>query len=112
MESYRNFSDRVCHRTILNIGFLDHLEPEQLNGIQKELTLRVDGKASLFSPEDPLVVAHVELFWSKIVSEKRVDVSIEGQERKRKLIDTETRWSTVMCVRLGQNGYVIKHWNN
>ena len=90
VESYRNFTDRICHRTILNIGFLDHLEAEQLNGIQKELTLRADGKVSLFSPEDPLVAKHVALFWARIISEKRVDVSIAGQEKKRKLIDTDT----------------------
>jgi hypothetical protein len=35
VESYRNESDRVCHRTILNVGYLDSLQVEQLNLIQK-----------------------------------------------------------------------------
>ena len=35
VESYRNESGRVCHQTILNIGFLEDLVPEQLNKIQK-----------------------------------------------------------------------------
>ncbi|MEG1543154.1 MAG: hypothetical protein RR382_01335 [Tannerellaceae bacterium] len=24
VESYRNLDDRVCHRTILNVGFINH----------------------------------------------------------------------------------------
>ncbi len=32
VESYRNSDGRVCHRTILNIGFIfDEYTPEQLN---------------------------------------------------------------------------------
>jgi len=42
VESYRNAENRVCHRAILNVGFPDHLKPEQLNKIQKELTHRAE----------------------------------------------------------------------
>ena len=38
VESYRNSDDRVCHRTILNAGYLDELTTDQLNLIQKILT--------------------------------------------------------------------------
>jgi hypothetical protein len=40
IESNRNAEDRICHRTILNVGFLDmeEVKPEQLNQIQKILT--------------------------------------------------------------------------
>ena len=38
VESYRNIQDRVCHRTMLNVGFLDDITAEQLNIIQKRLT--------------------------------------------------------------------------
>ena len=32
IESYRNETDRVCHRTLLNVGFLDDLvDIDQLN---------------------------------------------------------------------------------
>ncbi len=37
VESYRNGDDRVCHRTILNAGYLDELTTGQLNLIQKYL---------------------------------------------------------------------------
>lgn len=38
VESYRNAQGRVCHRTILNIGFIeDELRPEQLNIIARTL---------------------------------------------------------------------------
>ncbi len=40
-ESYRNHHDRVCHRTILNAGYLDELSIDQLNMIQKILTAKV-----------------------------------------------------------------------
>lgn len=30
VESYRNHRDRVCHRTILNAGYLDELNPDQM----------------------------------------------------------------------------------
>jgi hypothetical protein len=35
VESYRNAEDRICHRTMLNAGFLDmhEVQAEQLNQI-------------------------------------------------------------------------------
>jgi hypothetical protein len=44
VESYRNSDGRVCHRTMLNLGFLGGLSPEQMNVIQKILTNRVENK--------------------------------------------------------------------
>lgn len=41
LESYRNHDNRICHRTILNAGFLDDLTTVQLNLIQKILTTKV-----------------------------------------------------------------------
>jgi hypothetical protein len=37
VESYRNLENRICHRTLLNVGFLPELKPEHLNIIQKKL---------------------------------------------------------------------------
>ena len=49
VESYRNAQGRVCHRTILNIGFLeDALTPEQLNIIARTLTDIYERKETLF----------------------------------------------------------------
>jgi len=38
VESYRNFKGRICHRTMLNVGFLHDLKAGDLNKIQKQLT--------------------------------------------------------------------------
>ncbi|GHV65990.1 hypothetical protein FACS1894199_08300 [Bacteroidia bacterium] len=41
VESYRNHDDRVCHRTLLNIGFLsEDVSIEQLNLIRRKLVER------------------------------------------------------------------------
>ncbi len=56
VESYRNATGRVCHRTILNIGFLEvALSQKQLNTIARALTDMYEKKISLFSMDDPLV---------------------------------------------------------
>ena len=84
VESYRNMYGRVCHRTILNVGFLDEAEPEpeQLNKIQKELSNRVEGKTDLFEEQDNLVIDLTEQFWERIVREKRVDIVDKSQPKK------------------------------
>jgi hypothetical protein len=60
VESCRNSENRVCHRTMLNVGFLDmdEVNESQLNRIQKILTLRSEcSTGSLFEEktEDPTV---------------------------------------------------------
>ena len=55
VESYRNADHRVCHRTILNVGFMEDVTPDQLNIIQKQLTERYEGKQTIFEQrqDDP-----------------------------------------------------------
>jgi hypothetical protein len=80
VESYRNSDGRVCHRTLLNVGFLDmsSVSPEQLNQIQKYLTLRCKdlSSSSLFEDTiaDPVVRSYVDTLYSRLVSEKKIDV--------------------------------------
>lgn len=84
VESYRNADNRVCHRTILNVGFMDDVIPDQLNKIQKQLTERYENKQTLFEQEqdDPIVRKYVEEFWQRIVASKKVDIgSIEKLSR-------------------------------
>ena len=87
VESYRNERDRVCHRTILSAGFLDELRSEQLNQIQKILTSKVSNLSTpLFEvpySEDPTVLRYVEEFYNRMVSEKRIDVLVEKDEKKK-----------------------------
>jgi len=86
VESYRNFDDRVCHRTILNAGYLDELNTDQLNLIQKILTAKATNHDQpLFElpyTDDPTVIQYVDKFYNRMVAEKRIDVLVENQEKK------------------------------
>ena len=74
VESYRNETGRVCHRTILNLGFIeDRYTPEQLNQVAKILTERYQRKQSLFTCEDETVTSFAKHLWERIVNEKRLD---------------------------------------
>src|ERR1700733_1795231 len=83
VESYRNADNRVCHRAILNVGFVEDVTPEQLNKIAKQLTEKYEHKEPLFEPEaDPVVKRYVDDLWQRIVASKKLDiVSAEGLSR-------------------------------
>lgn len=86
VESYRNSDDRVCHRTILNAGYLDALNTDQLNLIQKILTAKVanHGQALFELPytDDPTVLQYVDEFFDRMVAEKRIDVLVEKMDKQ------------------------------
>jgi len=86
VESYRDYRDRVCHHTILNAGYLDELNTDQLNLIQKILTSKVNNQDKpLFElpyTGDAVVIRYVDEFYNRMVSEKRIDVYVEKQEKK------------------------------
>ncbi len=86
VESYRNICDRVCHRTILNAGYLDGLSTDQLNLIQKILTIKANNNSQpLFELPftiDPAVAHYVDEFYKRMVYEKRIDVPEEKQANK------------------------------
>jgi len=87
VESYRNHLDKVCHRTILNAGYLDTLNTDQLNLIQKILTSKVNHhNEDLFDypySDDPIVMHYVDEFYKRMVVGKRIDVQINKQEKKK-----------------------------
>lgn len=87
VESYRNHCDRVCHRTILNAGYLDELNTDQLNLIQKILTSKVNNfNNPLFElpyTDDATVIQYVDQFYQRMVCEKRIDVYDEKQGKKK-----------------------------
>lgn len=86
VESYRNHCGRVCHRTILNAGYLDGLSTDQLNLIQKILTAKVANyDKPLFElpyTEDTTVIRYVDEFYQRMIIEKRIDVLVEKREKK------------------------------
>jgi hypothetical protein len=86
VESYRNAEGRVCHHTILNAGYLDDLNTDQLNLIQKILTAKAGNTdCPLFEApytDDPLVISYVNEFYNRMVAEKRIDVTIDKTKKK------------------------------
>lgn len=88
VESYRNSDNRVCHRTILNAGYLDALNTDQLNLIQKILTAKVDNHDQpLFElpyTDDATVIEYVDEFYNRMVAEKRIDVLVEKTDKSHR----------------------------
>jgi hypothetical protein len=88
VESYRNVEDRICHRTILNCGFLDtEVKAEQLNQIQKILTRKCESPSShLFEEDaidDPVVRGYVEALYKMLVSENKIDTGKSSKSADR-----------------------------
>jgi transposase len=89
VESYRNAEGRVCHRTILNIGFIDDdYSPEQLNQTAKILTGRYEQKQTLFEPTDTAVTNLAETLWQRIIKDKRLDLTLHSPTSRK--IDADT----------------------
>ena len=90
VESYRNADNRVCHRTIVNVGFMEDVTAEQLNKIQKQLTEKYERKQPLFEPEeqDPIVKKYVEELWQKIVASKKLDLG--SVEKLSRMVNADT----------------------
>lgn len=89
VESYRNSDNRVCHRTILNVGFMEDVTPEQLNKIQKQLTQRYEQKQPVFQQEgDPVVKHYVEAFWQRIVASNKFD--LVATEKLSRMVNMDT----------------------
>jgi transposase len=89
VESYRNAEGRVCHRTILNIGFIDDdYSAEQLNQTARILTNRYEQKQSLFEPTDTAVIELAETLWKRIIKDKRLDLTLHSLTSRHINADT------------------------
>jgi hypothetical protein len=77
VESYRNIEDTICHKTILNLGFVPELKPEQLNVIQKKLTQLASGTVYLFLEEVFVLDPYVVRFWDQILSNNSIDIAVK-----------------------------------
>jgi len=76
VESYRNLEDRVCHRTLLNVGFISNqLTTEQLNVIQKILTQKVAGVTTIDFAEyhDPRINEYVDRWYSLMLTKGKIE---------------------------------------
>ncbi|MDR0574087.1 MAG: hypothetical protein LBG96_08680, partial [Tannerella sp.] len=101
IESYRNEKDRVCHRTLLNVGFLeDAVTIEQLNQVRRILCNRREealGNQQLFEIEkdnDIIVNEPADEFRHKPVWENRIDIGRKPKkaptERQRNMVFEES----------------------
>ena len=89
VESYRNAEGRVCHRTLVNIGFIDDdYSPEQLNQTARILTDRQEQKRTLFEPTDTSVIELAETLWKRIIKDKRLDLTLHNPTSRH--IDADT----------------------
>jgi transposase len=84
VESYRDQSDIVRHRTVLTAGFLDGLSADQLLMIQKGLTQRVEGLDNkLFTDNtDEVVSAWINNLYQQMVNKKRIDLPTDKKRNK------------------------------
>ena len=85
VESYRNLEGRVCHRTLLNVGFLSDYSPEQLNKVQACLNDRYENQQSLFPENDVFVKRLAEELWDRLLAGKRIDV-----KKAQQMINADT----------------------
>jgi transposase len=89
VESYRNEVGRICHRTILNIGFLDdELSLDQRNQIARRLTDMYEHKQSLFGLKDDLVKKWVTELWSRIIAGGKLDLTLFSPQSRKVDIDS------------------------
>ncbi|MBK8503904.1 MAG: hypothetical protein IPL46_17850 [Saprospiraceae bacterium] len=80
---------RVCHRTILNIGFIEEeLTAEQLNIIARTLTSMYEKKESLFKQTDEVIAKWVSHLWSRIIGSKNLDLTLYDEKSRMVWVDT------------------------
>jgi len=86
VESYRNSDGRVCHRPMLNVGFLEGLTTDQMNLIQKILTQRVENANNVLFDipisDDPIVNQYIDEYYNRLVAEKRIDILLDKPKKK------------------------------
>jgi hypothetical protein len=86
VESYRDILGNTRHRTILSVGRMDDIKPRQLWAIADALNARYRGEQFLFSEGSPIVEHYTNLFWDRLISEKKLDI-VRDIERKESTKD-------------------------
>lgn len=88
VESYRNENDRVCHRTLLNIGFWPEATIEQKGKVVVHLNSRYKNELALFEELDQQVVKWVNRFWNQMIEKKTIDR--KTMEQKHRLVKADS----------------------
>ena len=88
VESYRNEFDRVCHKTLLNIGFWEDATRVQKDKVVDHLNERYKNELGLFEQTDDQVVEWVNRFWKEMIAKKTIDRTT--MEEKHRLVKVDT----------------------
>ena len=73
VESFRNEMGRVCHKTLLNIGFWAGATREQKGRVVNCLNGRYKNELALFDETDEQVVDWANQFWNEMIAKKTID---------------------------------------
>ena len=88
VESYRNEYDRVCHKTLLNIGFWIDATKEQKEKVVCHLNERYKNELVLFEQTDTQVMEWVDRFWNEMIAKKTIDRKTIAEKHKLVKVDT------------------------
>lgn len=89
VESYRNIYGRICHKTLINIGFIEY-EIETLNSIRRILQNRLEQTVSLFEETDELAIKYADEYWMELVKTGKIDISDQAMEKTKRMVDIDS----------------------
>ena len=79
VESYRDTEGKVCHRTIVNVGFIDDdYSADELNQTARILTGKYELKQPLFEHANRATTELAESLWERILKNKRLDFTLHS----------------------------------
>jgi len=88
VESYRNENDRVCHKTLLNIGFWPDATRIQKDKVVEYLNARYKNQLALFEEPDTQVIQWANRFWNEMIENQTIDR--KTMEQKHRLVKADT----------------------
>jgi hypothetical protein len=109
VESYRNETDRVCHRTLLNIGFWSEATLAQKVKAIELLNSRYKNELALFEEQDGQVLEWVNHFWNQMIEKKTIDRKLIEQQHRLVKADTIKHKE---AREIGTEWICANTWNN
>jgi len=88
VESYRNEQDRVCHKTLLNIGFWSEATREQKDRVIEGLNERYKNELALFDEKDEQVLEWVNRFWNEMIAKQSIDRKTMAEAHRLVKVDS------------------------
>jgi transposase len=91
VEGLRDENNKVKHRTLLNIGFLEEtFNIDQINTVSRLLNNRFQRKqVYLFEiPAEEVCIAYANKLWDQLVSQKKIDPDLYSEKSRK--IDADT----------------------